>query len=117
VVWGHAAFPKGKAVGEVLRQLEAKEKVSSLVGRPYIRQALNALRSCVFRNGIREASTRNLLCNQGRDSEEGSEVVSRLSFEFHSQERRYPPLAEIQKAYLNAPQRTTLVTKAYLHTL
>ena len=83
VVWGHAAFPKGKAVGEggcptllsptervfaevrqwvegrryerieakkatleaVLRRLEAEEKVSSLVGRPYIRQALNALPS------------------------------------------------------------------------
>jgi len=88
VVWDHAAFPKGKAVGvkgvhlppyspelnpaervfaevrrwvegqryerieakqaaveAVLRQLEAEEKVSSLVGRPYIRQALNALPS------------------------------------------------------------------------
>jgi hypothetical protein len=45
VVGDHAAFPKGKAVGEVLRQLEAEEKVSSLVGRPYIRQALHALPS------------------------------------------------------------------------
>jgi transposase len=91
VVWGHAAFHKGKAVGEggcdgyikpsyspelnpaeqvlkavrrwvqgrryerieakkaaveaVLRRLEAEAKVSSLVGRPYIRQALNAMPS------------------------------------------------------------------------
>jgi hypothetical protein len=45
VVGCHAAFPKGKAVGEVLRQLEAEEKVSSLVGWRYIRQALNALPS------------------------------------------------------------------------
>jgi len=89
VVWDHAAFPKGKAVGEggcggyikpsyspelnpaeqvfaavrrwvegrryerieakkaaveaVPRRLEAEEKVSSLVGWRYIRQALNAL--------------------------------------------------------------------------
>ena len=42
VVGDHAAFPKGKAAEEVLRQLEAEEKVSSLVGRPYIRQALHA---------------------------------------------------------------------------
>ena len=42
VVWEHAAFPKGKAVGEVLRQLEAEKKVSPLVRRRYIRQALNA---------------------------------------------------------------------------
>ena len=86
MVWGHAAFPKGKAVGEgsrptllspteqvfaevrrwvegrryerteakkaagegVLRGLEAEKRVLSLVGRRYIRQALNALRSCVF---------------------------------------------------------------------
>jgi hypothetical protein len=72
-----------KAAGEgVLRGLEAEAKVSSLVGWRYIRQALNALRSCAFRNGIREASTRKLLCGQGRDSEEGSEVVSRLSLSF-----------------------------------
>jgi len=45
VVWDHAAFPKGKAVGEVLRQLEAEEKVLLLVGWRYIRQALNALLS------------------------------------------------------------------------
>jgi hypothetical protein len=45
VVGDHAAFPKGKAVGEVLRQLEAEGKVSSLVGWRYIRQALNALPS------------------------------------------------------------------------
>jgi hypothetical protein len=31
VVWDHAAFPKGKAVGEVLRQLEVEQKVSPLV--------------------------------------------------------------------------------------
>jgi len=43
VVWDHAAFPKGKAVGEVLRQLEAEEKVSPLVRWRYIHQALNAL--------------------------------------------------------------------------
>jgi len=73
---------KKAAVEAVLRRLEAEEKVSSLVGRPYIRQALNALRSCAFRNGIREANTRKLLCGQGRDSEEGSEVVSRLSLSF-----------------------------------
>ncbi len=42
VVWDHAAFPKGKAVGEVLRQLEAEEKVSPLVRWRYIRQALDA---------------------------------------------------------------------------
>ena len=42
VVWDHATFPKGKAVGEVLRQLEAEEKVSPLVRWRYIRQALNA---------------------------------------------------------------------------
>jgi len=42
VVWDHAAFPKGKAVGEVLRQLEAEEKVSPLVRWRYIHQALNA---------------------------------------------------------------------------
>ncbi len=70
------------AAGEgLLRGLEAGGKVSSLVGRPYIRQALNALRGCAF-NGIREASTRKLLWGQGRDSEEGSEVVSRLSLSF-----------------------------------
>jgi len=45
VVWDHAAFPKGKAVGEVPRRLEAKGKVSSLVGWRYIHQALNALPS------------------------------------------------------------------------
>ena len=83
VVWDHAAFPKGKAVGEgghltllnaaervfeevrrwvegrryerieakkaagegVPRRLEAEAKVSSLVGRRHIRQALNALPS------------------------------------------------------------------------
>ena len=83
VVWGHAAFPKGKAAGEggrptllspaegvfaevqrwvegrryepieakkaagegVPRGLEAEKRVSSLVGRPYICQALNALPS------------------------------------------------------------------------
>jgi len=125
LVWDHAAFPKGKAVGVkgghlppyspelnpaeqvfaavrrwvegrqyerteakkaagegVLRGLEAEKRVSSLVGRRYIRQALNALRSCAFRSGIREASTRKLLWGQGRDSEEGSEVVSRLSLSF-----------------------------------
>ena len=125
---GHAAFPKGNAVGEVgprwvyqppyfsefnpaervfeevrrwvegrryerieakkaagegvLRGLEAGGKVSSLVGWCHIRQALNALRSCALRNGIREASTRKLLYGQGRDSEEGSEVVTRLSLSF-----------------------------------
>jgi len=42
VVWDYAAFHKGKAVGEVLRQLEAEEKVSPLVRWRYIRQALNA---------------------------------------------------------------------------
>jgi hypothetical protein len=36
---------KQAAVEEVLRRLEAEEKVSSLVGWPYIRQALNALPS------------------------------------------------------------------------
>ena len=41
VVWDHAAFHKGKAVGEVLRQLEAEEKASPLVRWRYIRQALN----------------------------------------------------------------------------
>jgi len=45
VVGDHAAFHKGKAVGEVLRQLEAEEKVSSLVGWRHIRQALHALPS------------------------------------------------------------------------
>jgi hypothetical protein len=45
VVWDHAAFHKGKAVGEVLRQLEAEEKVSPLVRWRYIRQALNDLPS------------------------------------------------------------------------
>jgi len=46
VVWGHAAFPKATAVGEAVpRRLEAEEKVSSLVGRRHIRQALNALPS------------------------------------------------------------------------
>jgi len=83
VVWDHAAFYKGKAVGEVgcptllspaervfeavrrwvegrryerieakkaagegvLRGLEAGGKVSSLIGRPYIRQALHVLPS------------------------------------------------------------------------
>ena len=45
VVWDYAAFHKGKAVGEVLRQLEAEEKVSPLVGWRYIHQALNALPS------------------------------------------------------------------------
>jgi hypothetical protein len=81
VVWGHAAFPKRKAVGEggrptllspaervfaevrrwvegrqyerieakkaaveaVLRGLEAERRVSSLLGRPYVRQALHVL--------------------------------------------------------------------------
>jgi len=42
VVWDHAAFLKGKAVGEVLWQLEAEEKVSPLVRWRYIRQALSA---------------------------------------------------------------------------
>ena len=42
VVWDYAAFHKGKAVGEVLRQLEAEQKVSPLVRWRYIRQALNA---------------------------------------------------------------------------
>jgi hypothetical protein len=41
---------KKAAVEAVLRRLEAEEKFSSLVGWPYIRQALNALPS---RNGIR----------------------------------------------------------------
>jgi hypothetical protein len=36
---------KKVAVEAVLRWLEAEGKVSSLVGRPYIRQALNALPS------------------------------------------------------------------------
>jgi len=36
---------KQAAVEEVLRRLEAEKKVSSLVGRPYTRQALNALLS------------------------------------------------------------------------
>jgi len=36
---------KKAAVEEVLRQLEAERNVSSLVGWPYIRQALNALPS------------------------------------------------------------------------
>jgi len=36
---------KKVAVEEVPRRLEAEAKVSSLVGRPYIRQALNALPS------------------------------------------------------------------------
>jgi len=36
---------KNVAVEAVLRRLEAEGKVSSLVGRPYIRQALNALPS------------------------------------------------------------------------
>jgi len=36
---------KKAAVEEVLRRLEAEEKVSSLVGWRYIRQALNALPS------------------------------------------------------------------------
>jgi hypothetical protein len=48
---------KKAAVEEVLRRLEAEEKVSSLVGRRPIRQALNALpsrlRSCALRNSIR----------------------------------------------------------------
>ncbi len=57
-------------------------KVSSLVGWRHLRQALNAPQSCAFRNDIREASTRKLLCGQGRDSEEGSEVVGRLSLSF-----------------------------------
>jgi len=52
---------KKAAVEAVPRRLEAEAKVSSLVGWPYIRQALNASRSCAFRNGIREASTRKLL--------------------------------------------------------
>jgi hypothetical protein len=42
VVWDHAAFHKGKAVGEVLWQLEAEEKASPLVRWRYIRQALSA---------------------------------------------------------------------------
>jgi hypothetical protein len=45
LVGDHAAFPKGKAVEEVLRQLEAEEKVSSLVGWRHICQASNALPS------------------------------------------------------------------------
>ena len=73
---------KQAAVEAVPRRLEAEAKVSSLGGRRHIRQALNALRSCAFRNGIREASTRKLLWGQGRDSEEGSEFVSRLSLSF-----------------------------------
>jgi transposase len=36
---------KKAAVEEVPRRLEAEAKVSSLVGRPYIRQALNTLLS------------------------------------------------------------------------
>jgi transposase len=36
---------KQAALEEALRRLEAEKKVSSLVGRPYIRQALNALPS------------------------------------------------------------------------
>jgi hypothetical protein len=39
---------KKAAVEGVLRGLEAGGKVSSLVGWRYIRQALNALRSCAF---------------------------------------------------------------------
>jgi len=39
-----------KAAGEgLLRGMEAEKRVSSLVGWRHIRQALNALRSCVFR--------------------------------------------------------------------
>ena len=45
VIWDLAALHKGKAVEEVLQRLEAEEKVASLVGWPYIRQALNALPS------------------------------------------------------------------------
>ena len=41
---------KQAAIEEVLRWLEAEEKVYSLVGWPYIRQALNALPS---RNSMR----------------------------------------------------------------
>ena len=77
---GEAGVGDGNSSGT--QGVEAEEKVSSLVGRPYIRQALNALRGCAFRNGIREASTRKLLWGQGRDSEEGSEVVTRLSLSF-----------------------------------
>ena len=47
---------KKAAVEAVLRGFEAEEKVSSLVGWRYTRQAWNALpswlRSCVFRNSI-----------------------------------------------------------------
>jgi hypothetical protein len=52
---------KKAAVEWGARGLEAGGKVSSLVGGPYIHQALNAPRSWAFRNGIREASTRKLL--------------------------------------------------------
>jgi len=45
VIWDLAALHKGKAVEEVLQRLEAEGKVASLVGWPYIRQALNALPS------------------------------------------------------------------------
>ena len=77
---GEASAGDGNSSGA--QGVEAEEKVSSLVGRPYIRQALSVLRSCAFRNGIREASTRKLLWGQGRGSEGGSEVVSRLSLSF-----------------------------------
>ena len=52
---------KRAAGEEAPRRLEAEAKVSSLLGWRNIRQALNALQSCAFRNGIREASTRKLL--------------------------------------------------------
>jgi len=42
---GHAAFHKAKVVEAVPRRLKAEGKVASLVGWPYIRQALNALPS------------------------------------------------------------------------
>ena len=77
---GEAGVGDGNSSGT--QGVEAEEKVSSLVGWRHIRQALHALRSCAFRNGIREASTRKLLWGQGRDSEEGSEVVTRLSLSF-----------------------------------
>jgi hypothetical protein len=77
---GEASAGDGNSSGA--QGLEAKAKVSLLVGWRYIRQAPHALRGCAFRNDIKEASTRKLLCGQGRDSEEGSEVVSRLSLSF-----------------------------------
>jgi len=104
-----------KAAGEgVLRGLEAERRVSSLVGWRYIRQALNAPRSCVFR---KRSQYQKVSLGSGQRLRRRLRGRQPPVFEFHSQERRYPLLAEIQKAYLNAPQRTTLVKKAYLHTL